>query len=242
MGFNQQFLREVSLNSENVYDWTEYPFSLPIIRNFRTLSFHPQVTFFVGENGSGKSTLLEAIANVAGFNAEGGTKNFHFSTVRENQELARVLKLVRGIRRPSDGFFYRADSFFNVASEIDRLGVGYAYGERSLHARSHGEGFLDLIMNKFRGYGLYLFDEPEAALCPKRQLSLLSIIHSLVKKGSQLIIATHSPIIMSYPVSKIYLFEGADICPVSYEDTGHFQVTDSFLKRRQRILDELITD
>jgi predicted ATPase len=129
-----------------------------------------------------------------------------------------------------------------VVSEIDRLGVGESYGERSLHARSHGEGFLDLMMNRLRGNGLYLFDEPEAALSPKRQLSLLSLIHTLVNSGSQLIIATHSPIIMAYPNAHLYAFLGDSIAPISYEETEHFQVMDSFLKRRERILEELMDE
>ncbi|MBI1862195.1 MAG: AAA family ATPase [Deltaproteobacteria bacterium] len=239
---NRQFIREVSLVREKEVDWNSYPFSVPVIRNLSALQLHQHVTFFVGENGSGKSTLLEAIACVSGFNAEGGTKNFKFSTTNENGELTTALKITRGVRRPTDGFFYRADSFFNVVSEIDRLGVGHAYGECSLHARSHGEGFLDLVMNRLKGNGLYLFDEPEAALSPKRQLSLLSIIHSLVRKGSQLIIATHSPIIMSYPDAQIYSFTDGNIGPISYEETEHFQVTDSFLKRRERTLRELMEE
>ncbi len=242
MDLNQRFIREVSLKREDVGDWDSYPFNLPVISNLRVLQLHPHVTFFVGENGSGKSTLLEAIACASGFNAEGGTKNFNFSTTKENCELNSALKVTRGVTRPTDGFFYRADSFFNVASEIDRLGVGHAYGERSLHARSHGEGFLDLVMNRLKGNGLYLFDEPEAALSPKRQLSLLSIIHSLVRNGSQLIIATHSPIIMAYPDAQIYSFTDGSISPISYEETEHFQVTNSFLKRRESTLRALMEE
>lgn len=239
---NRQFIREVALDREKVSDWNSYPFNLSVIRDFTDLQFNQQVTFFVGENGSGKSTLLKAIACLLGFNAEGGTKNFRFSTGNENRDLTAALKITRGVRRPTDGFFYRADSFFNVINEIDRLGVGDAYGERSLHARSHGEGFLDLVMNRLTGNGLYLFDEPEAALSPKRQLSLLSLIHSFVRKGSQLIIATHSPIIMAYPDAQIYSFSDGTIKPICYEETEHFQVTDSFLKRRERTLRELMDE
>lgn len=239
---NHQFIREVALAREKVSDWNSYPFNLSVIRNFTELQLNKQVTFFVGENGSGKSTVLEAIACVVGFNAEGGTKNFRFSTANENRDLTPVLKITRGVRRPTDGFFYRADSFYNVINEIDRLGVGDAYGERSLHARSHGEGFLDLVMNRLNGNGLYLFDEPEAALSPKRQLSLLSLIHSLVQKSSQLIIATHSPIILAYPNAQIYLFGEGTIRPIYYEETEHFQVADSFLKRREQTLRELMEE
>jgi predicted ATPase len=238
----QQFIREISLAREKVTDWTSYPLNLSVIRDLNVLQLDQQVTFFVGENGSGKSTLLKAIAGAAGFNQEGGTKNFRFSTSNENHELSTAIRMTRGVKRPTDGFFYRADSFFNVINEIDRLGVGDAYGESSLHKRSHGEGFLDLVMNRLNGNGLYLFDEPEAALSPKRQLSLLSIIHSLVLKKSQLIIATHSPIIMAYPNAKIYSFADGNISPIQYEDTEHFQVTDSFIKRRDRTLRELMED
>jgi predicted ATPase len=237
-----QFIRDVALERERVSDWDAYPFNVPVIRNLSHLQLNQQVTFFVGENGSGKSTLLEAIACLVGFNAEGGTKNFRFSTTSQNRDLTTALKIIRGVRRPTDGFFYRADSFFNVINEIDRLGVGMAYGERSLHARSHGEGFLDLVMNRLNGNGLYLFDEPEAALSPKRQLSLIAILHSLVRKGSQLIIATHSPIIMAYPNAMIYSFADGAISSIHYEETDHFQVTDSFLKRRERTLRELMAE
>ena len=237
----QQFLREVSLDRAKEFDSAVFPFSLPVVQGLGVLKLHPSVTFFVGENGSGKSTLLEAIAISLGFNAEGGTKNFNFSTALENRDLAAALLLVRGTKRPADGFFYRADSFFNVASEIDRLGL-VGYSERSLHARSHGEGFFDLVMNRLRGDGIYLFDEPEAALSPKRQLSLLAVMHDLVRSGSQLIIATHSPIIMAYPDSVIYSFSTNGIRNVRYEDTEHFQVTESFLKRRESTLAELMKD
>lgn len=240
MSITSQFLREISLNREKICDFNIYPYHLPVIQSLTSaLVFHPKITFFVGENGSGKSTLLEAIASVLGFNAEGGSKNFNFSTTSENQDLAKHLKLIRGTKRPQDGFFYRADSFYNVATEIDRLGVADSYGQHSLHARSHGEGFLDLVAHRMRGNGIYLFDEPEAALSPKRQLSLLSHMHILAQAGSQLIIATHSPIIMAYPDAYIYSFENGQIKRVSYEDTEHFQVTKSFLTRRSQMLSEL---
>ncbi len=200
------------------------------------------VTFFVGENGSGKSTLVEAIAVAAGFNAEGGSKNFNFATRSTESELHEHVSLVRGTKRERDGYFARAESLYNVATQVDDLGVS-GYGDRSLHAQSHGEAFLALAMHRFRGNGLYILDEPEAALSPSRQLSLLVIVDQLVReRASQLIIATHSPILMAYPEARIYLLgapSGA-IETIAYEDTEHYQITRDFLTDRRAFLRELL--
>ena len=237
------FLREVALLEERVPSFDAYPFSIPAIRRLGALALDPKITFFVGENGSGKSTLVEAIAVAAGFNAEGGTKNFNFATRRSESELHDALRLTRGIRREKDGFFLRAESFFNVATNIEQLGVGHSYGERSLHEQSHGESFLALVTNRLRGNGLYIFDEPEAALSPTRQLSLLRVMHELVEhKRSQVIIATHSPILMAYPGALIYSLGPEGIAPVRYEETEHFQVTRSFLMDPQRYWEHLFAD
>src|SRR5262249_15651178 len=156
------YLRSVSLRREEVASFDVYPYSIPAVRALHTLELDPAVTFFVGENGSGKSTLVEAIAVAAGFNAEGGSKNFSFATGNRESELHQHLKLVRGMKRERDGYFVRGESLYNVATQIDDLGVG-GYGPRSLHAQSHGEAFLALALHRFRGNGLYIFDEPEAA-------------------------------------------------------------------------------
>src|SRR5579862_3015647 len=213
---SRQYLVDMRLKSEGVDSFEKYPFSLSAVRPLRRkrLEFHPAVTFFIGENGSGKSTLLEAIAVACGFNAEGGSRNFRFGTRDSHSELHRFLSIARGIQRPRDGFFLRAESFFNVATEIEKLDaepgagppIGPSYGQRALHEQSHGESFLALLLNRFRGEGLYLLDEPEAALSPSRQLSVITRIHDLVLQKSQFIIATHSPILMAYPEAYIYTF------------------------------------
>jgi predicted ATPase len=202
------------------------------------------VTFFVGENGSGKSTLLEAIAVSLGFNAEGGSRNFHFETRRSHSELREYLRIAKGIRRPRSGYFLRAESFFNVATEIERLDaepsfdppVIDSYGGRSLHEQSHGESFLTLMTQRFGGKGIYILDEPEAALSPQRQLAVLSRLHDLVLDGSQFVIATHSPILMAYPDACIFQCGTDGISRVACEDTEHFQVTRDFLADPARML------
>jgi predicted ATPase len=214
---------------------------LPVIRELGEIEFKTPVTFFVGENGSGKSTLVEAIAVAAGFNEEGGSRNFQFETIRKvdlEDDTPNLIRLVRSHRRNSDGYFLRAESFFNVATEIDRLGVTRGYGGASLHAQSHGEAFMSLLLNRFLGDGLYILDEPEAALSPMRQLSMLARIHDLVEQGSQFIIATHSPILMAYPGATILLLDQT-IREVPYEETEHYTVMRDFFNRRERMFREL---
>ncbi len=234
-----QYLRQIRLKREEVPSFDRYPFNLPAVRHLEELVFHPRVTFFIGENGSGKSTLLEALAVALDFNPEGGSRNFNFGTRDSHSDLHRYLRLSRGIMRPRDGFFLRAESFFNVATEIERLGVIDSYGGVSLHEQSHGEAFLALMMNRFGVEGLYLLDEPEAALSPQRQLSVLTRLHELAEDGSQFVIATHSPILMAYPEATIYLFSTDGIERVEYTDTEHYRVTRDFLLRPQRMLDIL---
>ena len=238
-----KYVADIELKRGEVESFDRYPFSLAAVRPLERLEFHPAVTFFIGENGSGKSTLLEAIAVACGFNAEGGSKNFRFGTRESHSELHRFLRVSRGHPRPRDGFFFRAESFFNVATEIENLDkepfgtpIGPSYGERALHEQSHGESFLALVLNRFRGHGLYLLDEPEAALSPKRQLAVMTRIHDLVEEKSQFIIATHSPILMAYPDAFIYQFSAAGIERVAYEETEHYRITRDFLANPQRML------
>ena len=245
---SSQFVSRVALLRDKVDSFERYPFCLPAVKSLEQIDLHPQVTFFVGENGSGKSTLLEAIAVSLGFNAEGGSKNFNFSTRRSHSELHGYLRISKGIRRPRTGFFLRAESFFNVATEIENLDaepsfsppVIVSYGGRSLHEQSHGESFLTLMTERFGGQGLYILDEPEAALSPQRQLAVLSRLHDLVLDDSQFIIATHSPILMAYPQARIYQCGTDGIAQVAYEDTEHYQVTRDFLANPARMLDRLM--
>lgn len=235
---NYGFLRSVRLLREEVPSFEEYPFSMPAIRTLEELDFDRSVTFFVGENGSGKSTLIEAIGQLAGFNPEGGSKNFQFSQRRTESELLKFLRLVRSTNRERDGFFFRAESFFNAATYVEGLGpdVLRYYGGRSLHEQSHGESFLALVQHRFRGDSLFFLDEPEAALSPSRQLSFLAIMHRLVDAGSQLVIATHSPILLAYPGARIYHFGTDGIEQIAYEATEQFQITYDFLTGRERFL------
>ncbi|PYP66244.1 MAG: AAA family ATPase [Gemmatimonadetes bacterium] len=247
---DQPFLVEVRLLRDKVPSWDQYPIDLPVTRSLETIAFHPRVTFFIGENGTGKSTLLEAMAVGLRFNPEGGSRNFRFSTRASHSQLDRFLRLSRSARRMRDGFFFRAESYYNLATEIEKLDAEEAagppiigaYGGRSLHEQSHGQSFLALFSHRLRGDGLYLVDEPEAALSPNRQLALLSIIHDLVGKGSQFIIATHSPLIMAYPNAWIYLLLDDKIERVEYTDTEHFALTRAFLNDHRRMLRRLLDD
>ena len=235
------FLTAVRLEREALKSFDEYPFSVPAIRHLGRMEFHPAVTFFIGENGSGKSTLLEAIALKLGFNAEGGSKNFNFATRETHSHLHEFIRIERGTGHATDNFFLRAESFYNLASEIDNLDVQYGYGKKSLHAQSHGEAFLSLLTNRLQGDGIYLFDEPEAALSPQRQLSVLTLLHRLVYHQSQIIIATHSPILLAYPNARIYQFTPEGITEVKYTDTEHYHVTRDFLNRHERMLEILLS-
>lgn len=240
----EQYIREIQLNKYDNSQVNEYPFSIKAIKALETLEMHPNVTFIVGENGSGKSTLLEAIATKYGFNPEGGTKNFNFSTESTHSELYKYLKIVKGVKVPKDGFFLRAESFYNVATNIDELesldeGLLQFYGGISLHKQSHGESFMAVLLNKFRGNGLYILDEPEAALSPTRQMAMISRMHELVRENSQFIIATHSPIIMAYPNSKIYSIDD-NYKEVYYADTDHYNVMKIFINNTNKMLDILM--
>jgi predicted ATPase len=245
---DEPFIRELVLLRDRVEDWTHYPFTIPAVSRLESLVLHPKVTFLVGENGSGKSTLIEAIAIAAGFNAEGGSQNFHFATRPSESSLHSVLRVIRGARRPKTGFFLRAESFFNVASQVDSIaavdaGILNSYGGKSLHEQSHGESFMALVMERFGADGLYLLDEPEAALSPQRQLSLLAEFDRLARRErSQLVVATHSPILLAYPHARIYALNPDGLAEVEYEQTEHYALTRDFLLHRERYLRRLLSD
>ncbi len=227
-----------------------YLSTLPVVRHLSKegITFHKQVTFFVGENGSGKSTLIEALAISQRFNPEGGTKNFNFSTEDSHSELCNYLRVARGVIYPRDGFFLRAESFYNVASNIDQLdrepGLGgpiiACYGGVSLHRQSHGESFLALVENRFRGQGLYILDEPEAALSPRGIIRLMQNIDELVQKDSQFIISTHSPMLMTFPDAEIYKIEEKRIVSVPFKETDHYRTTVRFLQNPEEAVNEIL--
>ena len=220
-----------------------YPYTLPVVRALtRPLALDECVTLLVGDNGSGKSTLVEALAVAAGFNAEGGSPNFAFSTRDSTSPLHRHLQLVRSPVRPRTSFFLRAESFYNVATEVDDLGpdILEAYGSTSLHEQSHGESFLSLVMHRFGPDGLYLMDEPEAALSPYGCLALLRRMHDLAAAGGQFVVATHSPLLMAYPGATIYELTDAGIATVDYDDVDTVQLYRSFLSAPEQLLRHLL--
>ena len=233
-------------------DWEseQYPFNLNAVKSWNRLALHENVTFLVGENGAGKSTLIEAIAIAAGFNPEGGSKNFNFATDESHSPLSKHIRLSRGTKRNKDGYFLRAESYFNVATQINKLDAEPApgppiidsYGGVSLHEQSHGESFMSLMMNRFRGDGFYVLDEPEAALSPQRQFAFLSRLHDLVRDGSQFVIATHSPILMACPNAWIYELQNSGPLRAEWENVEHVDTTRQFLKHPENFLRILLED
>lgn len=233
------FVLYAELMRDKVPDWSVYPYNIPAVAQLERLELDPHVTFFVGENGSGKSTLIEAIAIRAGFNPEGGSKNFATRNRPSESSLHEHLRLARGAKRERGGFFLRAETMFNVSTEAEAY---RAYGWDDLHEMSHGESFLWVINNRFRDRGLFILDEPEAALSPTRQLALLARIHQLVTAGSQFIISTHSPLLLAYPKAHILQLDRQGIAPVRYQDTEHYAVTRAFLQDPEGMLRRLFTD
>jgi predicted ATPase len=243
------YLLHLELLRDRIPDSNHFPYNLPAVRGLTSLKFHTKVTFLVGENGSGKSTLLEAIAVGCGLNPEGGSRNFNFATRASHSPLDECVRLAKTPAIPGDSYFLRAESFYNVASEIERLDkepggppIIDAYGGVSLHEQSHGESFFALFKNRFRDHGLYLMDEPEAALSPMRQLQFLVLLHDYVRRGGQFVIATHSPIIMAYPDARIYQLDGEGMREVAYADTEHYRITRGFLSSPQRSVSVLLSE
>lgn len=224
-------------------DWKKvsresYLRKIPALRRMKQLSFLSPITFLAGENGTGKSTLLEAIAVAYGFNPEGGTRNYRFSTCDSHSRLYEAITLSRGFRKPRGEYFLRAESYYNVATkEMDYADL--LHPSQHLHEKSHGESFLTTMQN-FRPEGLYLLDEPEAALSPQRQLSLLLEMYRLAKGGAQFIIASHSPILLGIPGAQILSFDDGSIHPITYEETESYQVTEMFINNRSYFLKRLL--
>ncbi len=246
----RHYLLRASFNTDADRDERSYPLTIPAVRDVERIEFHPKVTFFVGENGSGKSTIIEALAVLMGLNAEGGTENFNFATRASHSSLAGMLRPVRGAKRPKKRFFLRAESYFNLATNIEHLdaepGLGAriigAYGGRSLHEQSHGESFMALMEHRFGANGLYILDEPEAALSPQRQLAMLVRMHDLIGANSQFIIATHSPLLMAYPDATIYQLGDTGIEPVALRDIDHFRITIDTLRDPEARMARLLRD
>jgi predicted ATPase len=226
-----------------------YPFSLPCVKNL-DWSFKKPVTLLTGENGSGKSTIIEAIAVAYGMNAEGGSKNYKFSTVDTHSCLSKSLKLYRnGI--PGYNFFLRAETFYNTISyeastydekhpfSLDHLGNQYAGA--AMHNMSHGESFYSLIAH-LPEYGLYIMDEPEAALSPARQLSVVSVIRKLAKRGAQFIISTHSPFLLAIPDADIWQLGKEGMRQVAYEETEIYKMYKRFMDARDEMLVSYLGD
>jgi predicted ATPase len=226
-------------------DWNKIaPYSylreIPSIAGVEQLTFHKPITFFVGENGSGKSTMLEAIAVAYGFNPEGGTRNYSFSTYDSHSELCNAIRLVRGYKKAGWGYFLRAESFYNVATAEEEYSKEPGGIPQYFHQKSHGESFLAMAQSNFKANGVYLLDEPEAALSPQRQLTLLLEIDRCAREDSQFIIVTHSPILLGIPKAEILSFDGGEIHPCEYEETDSYQVTEMFINNREQILKRLL--
>lgn len=234
---NNLIVKRISLKRDRIENFNEYPFNIGLVKNFNEVNFENNVTFFVGENGVGKSTFIEAIAVALGLPKEGGTQNFFYETKDTTSKLSDYLTVSR-LKQPRTKFFLRAESFYNFSTEVDRLVTENGFHELyevyggSLHECSHGESFLQLVKNKFTGDGLYILDEPEAALSPQRQLTLLCLIDDLAKRGSQFIIATHSPILIAYRNGKILNLDN-NFEEIEYTNTEIYSIYKMFINDSQ---------
>lgn len=235
---NNQFIRSILIDWSKI-DENSYLRDIDAIRGLERLEFSKPITFFAGENGSGKSTLLEAIAISYGFNPEGGTKNYHFSTYDSHSELCEAIRLSKGYRKPGWGYFLRAESFYNVATK-EKEYADFAHPSAEFHEKSHGESFLDIAQKNLCPNGIYFFDEPEAALSPQRQLTLLRRIYQCAHQGAQFVIVTHSPILLGIPDAEILLFDNGLVHACTYQETGSYQVTEMFIHNREKLLGELL--
>ncbi|MFE0504364.1 AAA family ATPase [Peribacillus butanolivorans] len=244
---DSQFIRGTYLKRDQISSYENFPLNLPVIKHLQEVTFHPNVTYIIGENGMGKSTLLEGIAIAFGFNPEGGTLNFNFSSYDSHSNLEQYLRLKKGVYKPKDSFFFRAETFYNLATNIEELDkapssgrkIIDSFGGKSLHQQSHGESFFSAFIERFQGNGLYILDEPEAALSPLRQISMLARINELVNQGSQFIISTHSPIIMAYPDAKIIEIKEGGLNEVTLEETNHYLLMKQFFEDKDRLLHHL---
>jgi predicted ATPase len=237
------FVKRIAIDEIDEELADEHPFDLPAVQRFGERRLTSPVTVFVGENGSGKSTLLEALAVALGLNAEGGSRNTRFTTRPSHSELFQSLTVSRSAHRPRDAYFLRAESFYNLASDIEKVDPSHtSYGGNPLHEQSHGESFLNLALERFGGPGIYLLDEPESALSPQRQLALLARMHDLVAAGSQFFLATHAPILMAYPSADVWQFTDEGITSTKPQDTEHWQLLRSFLNDPDNTLDALLQE
>ncbi len=232
---NKQLIQSVHIDWDKI-DGDSYLRDIEALQGVMDIAFRYPVTFFAGENGSGKSTLLEAIAVACGFNPEGGTRNYNFSTYDSHSDLHQALRLSKGYRQIRWGYFLRAESFYNVATKEEEYSRGPGGRPQHFHEKSHGESFLALVQQQFRGGGLYLLDEPEAALSPQRQLTLFMEIVRCAREGAQFIIVTHSPILLAMPQAQILTFDDGQIHPCSYEETGSFEVIEMMINHREQML------
>lgn len=237
---NNQFIQGVMFDWDKIEN-TSYLKEIQAFQGIERLDFNCPITFFVGENGSGKSTLLEAIAVAHGFNPEGGTKNYAFSTHDTHSGLYEAIRISKGVRKEKWGYFLRAESFYNVATQEEEY-ADVSHPSAKYHEKSHGESFLAVAQDNLQPNGLYLFDEPEAALSPQRQLTLLMEIYSCAKRGAQFLIVTHSPILLGIPDAEIYCFDDGSIHLCSYEETESYQVTEMFINNRKAILNRLLSE
>lgn len=235
---NNQFIQRIAIDWNRIEEYS-YLRNIEALQGLEQLEFTDSVTFFVGENGSGKSTLLEAMAIGSGFNPEGGTRNYSFSTYDSHSRLSEAMKISKGYRKANWGYFLRAESFYNVASKEEEYSDSEHPSEK-LHEKSHGESFLNIAQKQFRSNGLYFLDEPEAALSPQRQLTLLMKIHECAKQGAQFFIATHSPILLGIPGAGILTFDSGRIHPCGYEETESYQVMEMFINNREQLLYRLL--
>ena len=237
---NEQFIQRLSIDWNKI-EQSSYLRKIDAIKDLKELVFEKPITFLVGENGSGKSTLLEALAVAYGFNPEGGTKNYSFSTYDSHSQLYEAIRVSKGFRKAKWGYFLRAESFYNVATKEEEY-ADIHHPSKKYHEKSHGESFLALAQNQLRPNGLYLFDEPEAALSPQRQLTLLMEIYSCAKQGSQFIIVTHSPILLGIPDAQILSFDDGTVHRCEYEETESYRVTEMFINNRELLLGRLLSE